>query len=52
MSVGPRRSFSKADAVAGGVRFGPAAPVLIGGAAASVTAVLLPTPHPRTRWSR
>ncbi|MFF0732385.1 IucA/IucC family protein [Streptomyces chartreusis] len=29
-----------------------AAPVPIGGAATSVTAVLLPTPHPRTRWSR
>ncbi|WP_405593807.1 MFS transporter [Streptomyces sp. NBC_01092] len=51
--------FSKAGAVAAGVaaaagsaRFGPAAPVLIGGAAASVTAVLLPTLHLRTRWSR
>ncbi|MFE5890881.1 hypothetical protein ACWCQZ_36255 [Streptomyces sp. NPDC002285] len=29
----------------------PAAPVLIGGAAAAVTAALLPTPHLRTRWS-
>ncbi|TXS45224.1 MFS transporter [Streptomyces sp. uw30] len=51
--------FSKAGAVAAGVaaaagsaRFGPAAPVLIGGAAASVTAALLPTLHLRTRWSR
>ncbi|MEI5525981.1 MFS transporter [Streptomyces brasiliscabiei] len=51
--------FSKAGAVAAGVtaaagsaRFGPAAPVLIGGgiAALSVLATLLP-PHPRTRWS-
>jgi predicted MFS family arabinose efflux permease len=51
--------FSKAGAVAAGVaaaagsaRFGPAAPVLIGGAAAAVTATLLPTLHLRTRWSR
>ncbi|GHH00300.1 MFS transporter [Streptomyces lanatus] len=51
--------FSKAGAVAAGVaaaagsaRFGPAAPVLIGGAAAAVTAIVLPTPHLRTRWSR
>ncbi|WNZ13992.1 MFS transporter [Streptomyces sp. 11x1] len=51
--------FSKAGAVAAGVtaavgsaRFGPAAPVLIGGgmAALTVLATLLP-PHPRTRWS-
>ncbi|MFI7413808.1 MFS transporter [Streptomyces sp. NPDC049627] len=53
--------FSKAGAVAAGVaaaagsaRFGPAAPVLIGGAAAAVTvvAILLPTPNHRTRRSR
>ncbi|KUO18274.1 MFS transporter [Streptomyces dysideae] len=51
--------FSKAGAVAAGVaaaagsvRFGPAAPVLIGGAAAALTATLLPTLHLRTRWSR
>ncbi|MER5943693.1 MFS transporter [Streptomyces sp. NPDC001928] len=51
--------FSKAGAVAAGLaaaagsaRFGPAAPVLIGGAAAAVTAALLPTLHLRTRWSR
>lgn len=51
--------FSKAGAVAAGLiaaagsaRFGPAAPVLIGGAAAAVTALLLPTLHLRTRWSR
>ncbi|MFE9446769.1 MFS transporter [Streptomyces sp. NPDC006739] len=53
--------FSKAGAVAAGLaaavgsaRFGPAAPVLTGGAAAAVTvlAILLPTPHPRIRWSR
>lgn len=50
--------FSKAGAVAAGVtaaagsaRYGPAAPVLIGGAAAAVTAALLPTLHLRTRWS-
>ncbi|UUU19790.1 MFS transporter [Streptomyces sp. DSM 40750] len=51
--------FSKAGAVAAGVtaavgsaRFGPAAPVLIGGGVAALTvfATLLP-PHPRTRWS-
>lgn len=51
--------FSKAGAVAAGVtaavgsaRFGPAAPVLIGGGMAALTvfATLLP-PHPRTRWS-
>jgi MFS family permease len=51
--------FSKAGAVAAGVtaavgsaRFGPAAPVLIGGGIAALTvfAILLP-PHPRTRWS-
>ncbi|MBD9725338.1 MFS transporter [Streptomyces caniscabiei] len=51
--------FSKAGAVAAGVtaavgsaRFGPAAPVLIGGGIAALTvfATLLP-PHPRTRWS-
>ncbi|MDX3644325.1 MFS transporter [Streptomyces sp. MB09-02B] len=51
--------FSKAGAVAAGVtaavgsaRFGPTAPVLIGGgmAALTVLATLLP-PHPRTRWS-
>lgn len=51
--------FSKAGAVAAGVtaaagsaRYGPAAPVLIGGAAAALTAALLPTLHLRTRWSR
>ncbi|QOV40635.1 MFS transporter [Streptomyces ferrugineus] len=51
--------FSKAGAVAAGVaaaagsaRFGPAAPVLIGGAAAAVSALALPTSHLRTRWSR
>ncbi|ELS58754.1 MFS transporter [Streptomyces viridochromogenes] len=53
--------FSKAGAVAAGVaaaagsaRFGPAAPVLIGGAAAAVTVVatLLPTLNNRTRRSR
>ncbi|MCF1593769.1 MFS transporter [Streptomyces muensis] len=50
--------FSKAGAVAAGVtaaagsvRYGPTAPVLIGGAAAAVTAALLPTLHLRTRWS-
>ncbi|WP_217206818.1 MFS transporter [Streptomyces sp. AC550_RSS872] len=50
--------FSKAGAVAAGVtaaagsvRYGPAAPVLIGGAAAAVTAALLPTLLLRTRWS-
>lgn len=50
--------FSKAGAVAAGVtaaagsaRYGPAAPVLIGGAAAALTAALLPTLHLRTRWS-
>ncbi|MDX3544237.1 MFS transporter [Streptomyces europaeiscabiei] len=51
--------FSKAGAVAAGVtaavgsaRFGPTAPVLIGGGIAALTvfATLLP-PHPRTRWS-
>lgn len=51
--------FSKAGAVAAGVtaavgsaRYGPAAPVLIGGGIAALTAfaTLLP-PHPRTRWS-
>ncbi|MGW0842401.1 MFS transporter [Streptomyces sp. NPDC002787] len=51
--------FSKAGAVAAGVtaavgsaRFGPAAPVLIGGGVAALTvfATLLP-PRPRTRWS-
>lgn len=51
--------FSKAGAVAAGVtaavgsaRFGPAAPVLIGGGTAALTvfATLLP-PRPRTRWS-
>jgi predicted MFS family arabinose efflux permease len=51
--------FSKAGAVvagitaaAGSARFGPAAPVLIGGGAAAVTALLVPTLHLRTRWSR
>lgn len=53
--------FSKAGAVAAGVaaavgsaRFGPAAPVLTGGAAAAVTVVviLLPTLNHRTRRSR
>ncbi|WP_329223157.1 MFS transporter [Streptomyces sp. NBC_01485] len=53
--------FSKAGAVAAGVaaaagsaRFGPAAPVLTGGAAAAVTALatLLTAPTLRTRWSR
>ncbi|MFI6013135.1 MFS transporter [Streptomyces sp. NPDC051243] len=53
--------FSKAGAVAAGLaaaagsaRFGPAAPVLIGGAAAAVTvlATLLPTLNHRTRRSR
>ncbi|MFE6617922.1 MFS transporter [Streptomyces sp. NPDC057740] len=50
--------FSKAGAVVAGVtaaagsaRYGPAAPVLIGGAAAAVAAALLPTLHLRTRWS-
>lgn len=51
--------FSKAGAVAAGVtaavgsaRFGPTAPVLIGGGIAALTvfATLLP-PRPRTRWS-
>ncbi|MFE5812558.1 MFS transporter [Streptomyces sp. NPDC056479] len=51
--------FSKAGAVAAGMaaaagsaRYGPAAPVLIGGTAAAVTATVLPTLHLRTRWSR
>lgn len=51
--------FSKAGAVAAGLaaaagsaRFGPAAPVLTGGAAAAVTALLLPVLHLRTRRSR
>ncbi len=53
--------FSQAGAVAAGlaaaagsVRFGPAAPVLTGGAAATVTilASALPSPKFRTRWSR
>ncbi|MFJ8630620.1 MFS transporter [Streptomyces sp. NPDC093568] len=51
--------FSKAGAVVAGVaaaagsaRFGPAAPVLIGGAAAALTATVLPALHLRTRWSR
>jgi predicted MFS family arabinose efflux permease len=53
--------FSKAGAVAAGVaaaagsvRFGPAAPVLTGGAAAAVTvlAITLPPLKFRTRWSR
>jgi MFS family permease len=51
--------FSKAGAVAAGVtaavgsaRFGPTAPVLVGGGMAALTvfATLLP-PRPRTRWS-
>lgn len=53
--------FSKAGAVAAGVaaavgsaRFGPAAPVLTGSAAATVTALvtLLPPLNHRVRWSR
>ena len=51
--------FSKAGAVAAGVaaavgsaRYGPAAPVLTGGAAAAVTALAVLFLAPRTRWSR
>ncbi|MET8978436.1 MFS transporter [Streptomyces sp. NPDC004539] len=51
--------FSKAGAVAAGVaaaagsaRYGPAAPVLTGGAAAAVTALVTLFLAPRTRWSR
>ena len=51
--------FSKAGAVAAGLaaaagsaRFGPAAPVLTGSAAAAVTATLVPALNLRTRWSR
>ncbi|QNP74515.1 MFS transporter [Streptomyces roseirectus] len=51
--------FSKAGAVAAGIaaaagsaRFGPAAPVLTGGAAAAVTALATLFLAPRTRWSR
>ncbi|HEY8979223.1 MAG TPA: MFS transporter [Streptomyces sp.] len=51
--------FSKAGAVAAGVaaaagsaRYGPAAPVLTGGAAAALTALAVLILAPRTRWSR
>ncbi|MFJ4367457.1 hypothetical protein ACIP4S_25260 [Streptomyces chartreusis] len=47
MSVGPRRFPSKAGAVAGSARFGPAAPVLTGGHGRPPV-----HPHLRTRWSR
>ncbi|WP_217238282.1 hypothetical protein [Streptomyces sp. AC555_RSS877] len=49
----PRSAGGRVRAVAGSARFGPAAPVPTGGAAAvTVLSVTLPPLKFRTRWSR